>query len=316
MQYNKPRLDRAALEVWLQDHLGSAIDGVEPLAGGFWSAAFAYQHNGEEFVIRFNRSPEGFEIDRAANAFAAAGLPIPEVFEIGTALGLSYAISRRYHGRFLETAAPEAAPRLAPALADLLSKLRRVPGRDRVEWYNPASKGTWHDYLLRGIDQASGRPQDDVQQALRSRPALRALYQTSCSRIRELLPLCPERRDLIHGDLLHQNVLISEAADRVQAVFSWKCSAFGDFVYDIAWCTHWAPWHPGIAALDVFELSLATGDLDQRARQHIAERHHCYELQIAASHIGWYLWTEDEENLALLVNGLEERLDCGPLTRS
>ena len=46
----------------------------------------------------------------------------------------------------------------------------------------------------------------------------------------------------------------------------------------------------------------------------MAERHHCYELQIAASHIGWYLWTEDEENLALLADGLRERLSRGPLT--
>ena len=37
-----------------------------------------------------------------------------------------------------------------------------------------------------------------------------ALFRVCESRIHELLPACPERRDLIHGDLLHQNVLVSE----------------------------------------------------------------------------------------------------------
>jgi hypothetical protein len=60
------------------------------------------------------------------------------------------------------------------------------------------------------------------------------------------------------------------------------------------------------------EKTFSADDLDVEARRDIAERHHCYELQIAASHIGWYLWTRDEANLSLLTNGLRERLDQGP----
>ena len=311
---SKPDISSNAVARWLHDHLGSPITSVQPLAGGFWSAAFAYEHNGQEFVVRFNENPEGFQIDQAAHAFASSGLPVPEVFEIGKALDLSFAISRRHHGRFLEIAAPEAAPQLAPALAEMFRQFRQVRGSDRVEWYEPSSRRSWHDYLLRGISFETGRPQDGIHEALASRPDLHDLYHAACARIHELLPLCPERRDLIHGDLLHQNVLISDQADRVQAVFSWKCSAFGDFAYDIAWCTHWAPWHPGIAAIDVFDLTLAADDLDSEARTHFAERHHCYELQIAVSHIGWYLWTRDEENLARLAEGLGERLSNGPRT--
>ncbi len=312
LKSNKPNLGSKTVAAWLNQHLGIPVADVQPLAGGFWSAAFAYEHQGEAFVVRFNENAEGFRIDQAAHAFASTGLPVPEVFEIGEALGLSYAISRRHHGRFLESVPPEAAPQLEPALAEMFRQLRQVRGTGRVEWYNPSSTNSWHDYLLRGIRHDSGRPQDRVQQLLDARPALGGLYQSACRRIEALLPLCPERRDLVHGDLLHQNVLVSESADRIQAVFSWKCSAFGDFLYDVAWCTHWSPWHPGIAALDIFALALAADDLDSEARRHLAERHHCYELQIATSHIGWYLWTKDEENLALLVEGLRGRLDRGP----
>lgn len=312
LRNNKPQLGDGAVAAWLHDHLGSAPAALQPLAGGFWSAAFAFEHNNEQFVVRFNENADGFQIDQAAYEFASSGLPIPQVFEIGEALDLSYAISRRHHGRFLETVHPAAAPRLAPALANLFRQFRQVQGYNRVEWYDPSSQRSWHDYLLRGIGHQAGRPRDGIQKMLASRPELNDLHQSACARIHELLPLCPERRDLIHGDLLHQNVLVSDQADGIQAVFSWKCSAFGDFVYDIAWCTHWAPWHPGIAAIDFFDLTLSADDLDSEARDHLSERHHCYELQIAASHIGWYLWTRDEENLARLARGLRERLDNGP----
>ena len=33
----------------------------------------------------------------------------------------------------------------------------------------------------------------------------------------------------------------------------------------------------------------------------------------ATSHIGWYLWTRDEENLKLLTDGLRGRLSQGPV---
>ena len=316
MDNNKPGIELSEVAHWLEGHHGGSVSNLTPLAGGFWSAAFAYLWEDAELVIRFNAGPEGFEIDRAAHEFCVAGLPVPEVLATGRALGCCFAISRRHHGQFLELVGPEAAPALAGAVDDLLRKMRQVPAREKVQWYDPDSDLSWHQYLLRAIEPTPDRPQNDFLATLTRRPALADLYHTACQRIRDLLACCPERRDLIHGDLLHQNVLVSDAADRVTALFSWKCSAFGDFVYDVAWCTHWAPWHPGIAAIDVFGLTLAAEDLDQADRQNIAERHHCYELQIATSHIGWYLWTEDEENLTLLADGLSERLNRGPLTVS
>src|ERR1700756_4331826 len=68
--------------------------------------------------------------------------------------------------------------------------------------------------------------------------------------VRALAGACPERRDLVHGHLLHGNVLVNPDAGRVEAVLSWKCSVRGDFLFDAAWCSFWAPWHPGIAAGD------------------------------------------------------------------
>ena len=212
-------------------------------------------------------------------AYAGDDLPVPEVLDVGDApFGGAYAISRRHHGRFLEDMGPE----VAPALARLLAALRAVP---------PADAPSWRDDLLERlvIDQPPG-----WRDKLRAHPDADAVFETACARLCDLIPSLPERRDLIHGDLLHQNVLVSDDGARVDAVFSWKCSARGDHLYDTAWCTFWGDLaHPGIAAA-----------VDRTFTGDEAARHHCYELHIAATHLGWYAWTDDDANLALVVDAV------------
>ena len=126
---------------------------------------------------------------------------------------------------------------------------------------------------------------------------------------------CPERRDLVHGDLLHGNVLLSPSADRVEAVFSWKCSVRGDFLYDAAWCTFWAPWHKGVAATDPLSGVIASPIVraESGALIDASLRHHCYELQIGFTHLGWNIWTDNQVDLAATVRRLGDVLERGPL---
>ena len=85
---------------------GGTVADLELLHGGFWSAAYGYRVDERELVLRFGQVRDWFEMDRAAMAYNAPDLPVPEVLEIGDAFGGSYAISVRHHGRFLETVAP------------------------------------------------------------------------------------------------------------------------------------------------------------------------------------------------------------------
>jgi aminoglycoside phosphotransferase (APT) family kinase protein len=107
--------------------------------------------------------------------------------------------------------------------------------------------------------------------------------------VRALAEACPERRDLVHGDLLHGNVLVSPDARRVEAVLSWKCSVRGDFLFDAAWCSFWAPFHPGIAAAGPLSglLRAPAVRAGPGALLDAATRHHCYELHIGFTHLGW-----------------------------
>lgn len=302
---------------WLAAHHAGMVSDLTPLSGGFWSSAFAYRVGGDEFVLRLSDMREGFEIDRAAMRFTSPAIPVPEIVEMGTAFDRYFAISRRHYGRFIETAPAAESAAITETLATLLSALRtQTSGRGRdVNWYDPdpSTDMTWHAWLRSGLVDSPGRTVHGWRAKLAADPRLDRLFNTCEERIESLLPICPERRDLIHGDLLHQNVLVSDDARRVTAIFSWKCSALGDFLYDVAWCTFWSAWHPAIDPADLWRRTLTAPDLSEADRRDAPLRHHCYELQIAASHLGWNAWTGNDQEMVRLATETDQLLDRGPL---
>lgn len=156
----------------------------------------------------------------------------------------------------------------------------------------------------------------DARRATLARdPALDRLFTACEARVRALLDACPERRDLVHGDLLNRNVLLSDDATRVNAVFSWKCATRGDFLYDTAWCTFWGAFHAGIAAADIWPRVLAAPWTrgDPTALVDAATRHHCYEIEIGASHLAWNAWTGDAAALREVAAHTALVLERGPL---
>ena len=229
MPANGPTFDDVAQFLAVR-HGESAAD-IELLRGGFWSAAYGYRVDDRELVLRIGRSRAWFEIDRNAMAFISPDLPVPEVLEIGDAFGGAYAISVRHRGRFLETVATHEAEVAGPTIVRLLAALKSAP--------SGATATGWKNWLMDGFVDDPRRQVSGWRTKLAADEKLDSLFRTCESRVRELTESCPERGDLVHGDLLHSNVLISEDASRVNAVFSWKCSTRGDFLYDVAWCTFW-----------------------------------------------------------------------------
>ena len=312
----KPKPNINQISDWLTSKYTAPITDLEPISGGFWSSAYTFMVDGAANVLRFSDLAEGFASDVAAMQFTSPALPIPEVTEVGETLGHHYAISRRHYGHFLEDVSVADADAAGGALERLLTGLRAVPSTptDAVMWYEPDSSiTTWHGWLRAGLIDNPDSLVSGWRKTLAKDARLNAIYSACEARIEELLPHCPERRDLVHGDLLHQNVLISDDATRVTAIFSWKCSMRGDFLFDVAWCTVWSPWHAGIAATNLWQRTLNAPDLSKSDLHDAALRHHCYELQIAASHFGWTIWTNNDEDLALVAARAEEVLNRGPL---
>jgi len=198
---------------FLRAHHGAEPTDLEVLSGGFWSAAFGYRIGTEELVLRINDVTDGFRDDEFAMRYGSAALPVPEVLAVGEGFGRSFAISRRHHGRFLEEIGPEEADALAPTVVDLLAALRAV--RD-----TGVDTPTWRDWLLAGITDIPGRHTSGWRPHIAALPEADRTFRAVDGRIRSLLDACPDRRQLVHSDLLHYNVLVSPAADAVTAVFS------------------------------------------------------------------------------------------------
>jgi aminoglycoside phosphotransferase (APT) family kinase protein len=315
------QLSRAEVIAFLDGQPGSPAD-LEALTGGAWSSAWAYRAGGEALVVRFGPELSWYEADRSAMAFSSPDLPVPEIREIGTTpSGRAYAVSVRHHGRFLEDTPVEQAGALSPTLTRLLVALYRAPANPDapVVWHQrDASAGSWQEFLLAGLVDDPGERVSGWSGALAGDRRLAALSSAVTTRVHALIESCPERRDLVHGDLLHGNVLVSADARRVEAVLSWKCSVRGDFLFDVAWCTFWAPFHPGIAAADPLAGLLGAPSVraEPGALLDAAARHHCYELHIGFTHLGWNVWTGNQAALAATAQRLAEVLERGPLRLS
>jgi len=311
-------VERSTDEVlgFLAAHHGTPVTDLVTLHGGYWSSAYAYRAGGRDLVVRFGQERDGYAMDELAARWAGPELPIPEVLAVGDALGGAFAISVRHHGQFLEDVGLDDAPAAGAALEQLLGAFRAVPAPTDApsSWFPPnedPATSTWRHWLLDSLVDDSGRTVSGWRATLADDPALDGLYRRCEQRIGELLDACPERRDLVHGDLLHQNVLLSDDWSRVTAVFSWKCSVRGDFLFDVAWCTFWSAWHPGIAAIDLWGRTLADPSLTGLLGDASA-RHHCYELVIGTNHLGWHAWTGDRDELARVAEHTAAILERGP----
>ena len=313
------QLSREEVIAFLGERPGT-VEDLEAVTGGAWSSAWAYRAGGEELVVRFGPEVAWYQADRLAMAFSGPDLPVPEVREVGTTpSGRAYAISVRHHGRFLEDTPAEQAGAIAPTLTRLLVALYRVPAAPDapVLWHQAGPPaGSWREFLLAGLADDPGNLVHGWSAALARDRDLAALSAAAAGRVRALAEACPERRDLVHGDLLHGNVLVSPDARRVEAVLSWKCSVRGDFLFDAAWCSFWAPFHPGIAAAGPLSglLRVPAVRAGPGALLDAAARHHCYELHIGFTHLGWNIWTGNQAGLAATTRRLAEVLERGPLS--
>jgi aminoglycoside phosphotransferase (APT) family kinase protein len=315
-----PKLERDQVQHFLEERFGDVSD-LEALGGGFWSAAYSFRNADRDLVARFGSSRAWFEADRAAMAFDGPHLPVPEVVEIGEALGGAYAISLRHCGTYLELVGPDKRAAAGPLLERLLAALYQVPKSLDMpvgwHWQTPTKDLTWRRWLLDGLVDDEAREVHGWRAKLAADPGLDHLFRACEARVRGLIEACPERRDLLHGDLLSANVLISDDARRVTAVFSWKCSLRGDFLYDAAWCTFWGAFHPGIAAADPWRrvLEAPATRADPAALVDAEVRHHCYELRIGTAQLGWCAWVSDDTALRDVAAHLGMVLERGPLRR-
>lgn len=290
-------LELADANQYLSNHYGEDISGLERLVGGDWSEAFEFTAGGKPYVARFGRHRDDFAKDEAAFAFNARHLPVPEVFFLGSAFGGFCCISERRFGEIIDRLDSSRMEQLVPGALRLLDALRSA---DTSIWTRRFGTPTtsWKEQLL-SVDEENERVfgwhDKMAASAMGDGP-----YQIGLQYLKANLEALPERQDLLHNDLLHNNVLVQ--GNDISGVFDWGCAGLGDFVYEFASFTLYAPWHTGMANIDWLaevkghyqSIDLIVPDLERRLR--------CYEVHLALSGLGYSAFREnwvDYEAVAL-----------------
>ena len=293
----RPAVDQAAAAAFLNTRFGDDVsDVVTAPRQGAWSRAYFFRRDGADFVVRFASSSINFLKDRVIGSRATDDLPIPQVIEIGEALGAHYAISERAFGAILEELDAVDMQAALPSLLRALDAIREADVSDSTGYGGWASDGrtthrSWRDYLLMDPPDPYSASGAVWRSHVADRPQALTEFDDAHAQLPALLDGCPEIRHLVHCDLLYGNVLVADG--RISGVFDWGCALVGDFLYDLAWLTFWAPWYEGLGAIDLRsealrhyeEIGLDVPEFDARL--------HAYEVHIGLAGQAYQAFTED-----------------------
>lgn len=262
--------------------LGHNVREVVPLSGGLWSAAFAFQESGGDYVVRFHERRDDLEKDHYAERWARSGLRIPHMVEIGDMPVGAYGISERVNGGPIDELDEAGMRELLPVLFGTLELLREADistthGYGLWHGDGDASYSSWRASLLDEdwIEGASTR--------LRATPIGAYAFDAGISAMRALLGYANDERHVVHNDLLNYNVLL----DRNGIVLlDWGASIYGDFLYDWALLAFWWPWYR--ARWGGIDMDAEIAEHFRAAGvPHFAERLLLCEIHIGVHHIAF-----------------------------
>jgi hygromycin-B 4-O-kinase len=288
------RLTPQLVEAFLVEAGGTPVGQLSPISQGEWSTTYSFDQSGRSWIVRFSDHAEDFQKDRVAYAYHSPALPVPEVVQLGEAFGGYFAISRRLPGTAIDLLDAATMGRVVPAVLALLDALRvaDISGSEGYGSWLPDRRGvnaSWKEVLLSIGDDPPGNRIGGWKEKLSAAAGL-AAYSYLRQKMAALVNYCPEGRHLIHGDLLHYNLLV--AGDRISAVLDWGNSMYGDFLYELAWFTFWAPWHPGMAGIDFRKIALAHYSQIGLEVTNFEQRLACYELYIGLDSIAYCAFTD------------------------
>ena len=297
------QLTTDAVRTFVDAYVGQDVGPVDVVGAGAWSRCFGFTDDGTDFVIRFGATDEDFDRDRRAAAFASSDLPVPMVTAIGPAFAGHFAISTRARGEPLESRTAAQWPAVLPSLLAALDAMRTVDltatvGFGAWDRGGDAPHATWADHLVAVADDMPQRRTHGWTRRLADSVVGSEPFNSGFAALQARVVDLPDVRHVIHGDLINRNVLVD--ADAITAVFDWGCSAYGDFLYDIAWLEFWSPWHPALAALDIVPRAmahLATIGVEVEAAD---ERMRCCLLHIGLDNVAYTAHTGAEDDLVAI----------------
>lgn len=287
----RTRIDGPAALQFLKQTFSPDITSLEAIRAGETSQVFSFHCGAGDFIIRVNKSKNGFEKDEYACAhFCSAAVPIPETVQSGKIdEALFYSITRKASGKTLDLLKHEEMP-----LSGLIATLEALHATDISQTsgcggWNAQGHGAqknWAGFLLEPIIRYSGVRSRDFRNVLLEEPVIRSLI----ARYERMIDHCPEARYLVQGDYGFNNLLTENGA--ITAVIDWEASLYGDFLYDIAWLSFWdeAAGYP--------KIFLEHYQRKGTPLPKFGERLLCYQLHIAIGALGFFSDSQQRDKYA------------------
>jgi hygromycin-B 4-O-kinase len=290
----KHAVELADVDRFLRDRY-ETVDNVTQLKGGVWSTAFGFRVGKQSLVVRFGDHIEDYEKDRMAGTWARPLLPTPAVLDVGAAFDGAFAVSERVEGDQLDAVSPDRMPLAIESLIETLRVLEDIalPGSGYGIWRAPtgdAPHQTWQDFLT-SVPHRDAARIHGWRDRLASATDARKVFDRAQRLLEHLVHRCPDRRSVVHGDLLAGNVLVT-TDNRISAVLDWGNALAGDPLYDLAWLMFWAPWHPGIDHDRLRQSAESRPD-----NVDLNERLLCYQLHIALDGMQYQAFAGLDDNL-------------------
>ena len=293
-------MDEAAARTFLHERFGTAAR-IRVMRPGEWSAAYAVRTADADLVARFSAYDEDFEKDAYAARYSSAALPIPSIIESGPALGGFYAVAERAAGEHIDGLDETRMRRVLPSLFGALDAMRtidlsRASGFGGWRADGSTTHPTWRAWLLGIATDPATRGAPGPRELLEASPTGVGPFEEGYARLREIVDHCPEKRQLIHDDLINFNVLVD--GERISAVLDWGSSKYGDFLYDIAKLVFYQPWYAAWRNIDFAAEARAHYDAIGLAVPRFAERLSCYALRIGLEDMAYSAFRKRWEQVA------------------
>ena len=282
--------DAARVRALLSEQIGDDVAEVHPLAGGFFSRAFAANAGGREYVVRLNpgaHAGESFAKDNYAwQHFASPALPTPRVVAIGETIEGCYAISERVPGFTLAEFSIVKRRSLLPEVLDTFEAISKADVRTSRGYGSWDGSGdgqypSWQHYLAAIATNDPDGYYQNWHGLFCDSFLERDVYETVYRQLLRLAEYCPEERALIHNDFQVENILAEK--QRITGVIDWANALYGDPLYDVArWI--WLSAQPGWWYDDSDDLMRTHfGDAP-----HFDERITCYQFHIGLDDLRFY----------------------------
>lgn len=233
---------------------GGTAEGLKSLGSGEWSTAYAFNLRGVPLVLRIGKFRGDFNKDRVMGQYASPILPIPRILEVGEAGGGDFfCLAERAYGTYLDNQDGAGMREALPHLLLALEATRHISLADKGygTWRSDgvAPYPTWREALLAIGDDSPDHRLSGWRHRLEISPVGADAFDSGLRTLERLTRNLAPDPAIIHGDLLHRNVLVS--GGRLSAVLDWGNSLIGDPLYDAAWLVFWWPWYPAWAAINV-----------------------------------------------------------------